>query len=78
MMIEKEFSSSSLCLGKSVAKAQTLKSAEIRCYRLNHASRERGYFLMTAEGKIYEPEFGYSESQNGGEIGRSTTWNLSP
>lgn len=40
MMIEKEFDSSSPYLYKAVAKGQTLKSAEIRWYRINDAGRE--------------------------------------
>ena len=40
MMIEKEFDSSSPYLYKAVATGQTLKSAEIRWYRINHAGQE--------------------------------------
>lgn len=36
MMLEKEFDSSSPYLYKAVATGQTLKSAEIRWYRINH------------------------------------------
>ncbi|WP_166362577.1 Hcp family type VI secretion system effector [Pseudomonas akapageensis] len=50
MMIEKEFDSSSPYLYKAVAKGQTLKSAEIRWYRINDAGQEEAYFLMTLEG----------------------------
>jgi type VI secretion system secreted protein Hcp len=50
MMIEKEFDSSSPYLYKAVATGQTLKSAEIRWYRINHAGQEECYFVMTIEG----------------------------
>ena len=50
MMFEKEFDSSSPYLYKAVAKGQTLKSAEIRWYRINDAGREEVYFIMTIEG----------------------------
>lgn len=49
MLLEKEFDSSSPYLYKAVAKGQTLKSAEIRWYRINHAGQEECYFVMTAE-----------------------------
>ncbi len=39
MMLEKDFDSSSPYLYKAVAKGQTLKSAEIRWYRINDAGR---------------------------------------
>ncbi|HBS6320813.1 TPA: Hcp family type VI secretion system effector [Klebsiella pneumoniae] len=50
MMIEKEFDSSSPYLYKAVATGQTLKSAEIRWYRINHAGQEECYFIMLIEG----------------------------
>lgn len=50
MMIEKEFDSSSPYLYKAVATGQTLQSAEIRWYRINHAGQEECYFVMTIEG----------------------------
>lgn len=50
MMLEKEFDSSSPYLYKAVAKGQTLKSAELRWYRINDAGQEVVYFIMTIEG----------------------------
>jgi len=50
MMIEKEFDSSSPYLYKAVARGQTLKSAEIRWYRINYAGQEECYFVMSMEG----------------------------
>lgn len=50
IMIEKEFDSASPYLYKAVATGQTLKSAEIRWYRINHAGQEECYFVMTIEG----------------------------
>lgn len=50
MLFEKEFDSSRPYLYKAVAKGQTLKSAEIRWYRINDAGREEVYFIMTIEG----------------------------
>lgn len=50
MMLEKEFDSSSPYLYKAVAKGQTLKSAELRWYRINDAGQEEAYFIMTLEG----------------------------
>jgi type VI secretion system secreted protein Hcp len=50
MMLEKEFDSASPYLYKAVAKGQTLKSAEIRWYRINHAGMEEAYFVMMLEG----------------------------
>lgn len=50
MMLEKEFDSSSPYLYKAVATGQTLKSAEIRWYRINHAGQEECYFIMMLEG----------------------------
>ena len=50
LVIEKEFDSSSPYLYKAVATGQTLKSAEIRWYRINHAGQEECYFVMTIEG----------------------------
>lgn len=50
MMIEKEFDSSSPYLYRAVSTGQTLKSAEIRWYRINDAGQEECYFIMTLEG----------------------------
>lgn len=50
MMIEEEFDSSSPYLYKAVASGQTLKSAEIRWYRIDDAGQEVVYFIMTMEG----------------------------
>lgn len=50
MAIEKEFDASSPYLYKAVSKGQTLKSAEIRWYRINHAGKEEVYFIMSMEG----------------------------
>lgn len=50
IMIEKEFDRSSPYLYKAVATDQTLQSAEIRWYRINHAGQEECYFIMTIEG----------------------------
>jgi type VI secretion system secreted protein Hcp len=50
VMIEKEFDSSSPYLYKAVSKGQTLQSAEIRWYRINHAGQEEAYFVMLFEG----------------------------
>jgi len=45
---EKEFDSSSPYLYKAVSSGQTLKSAEIKWYRINHAGQEE-YFNMLLE-----------------------------
>lgn len=50
MMIEKEFDSSSPYLYKAVSTGQTLKSAEIRWYRINFSGYEECYFIMFIEG----------------------------
>lgn len=50
LMFEKEFDSSSPYLYKAVAKGQTLKSAELRWYRINDVGREEAYFIITIEG----------------------------
>lgn len=50
MMLEKEFDSSSPYLYKAVATGQTLKSSEIRWYRINYAGQEECYFIMLLEG----------------------------
>lgn len=47
---EKEFDSASPYLYKAVSKGQTLKSAEIRWYRINYVGQEECYFIMTIEG----------------------------
>jgi len=47
---EKEFDSSSPYLYKAVSKGQTLKSAEFKWYRINHAGQEEEYFNMLLEG----------------------------
>lgn len=46
LTIEKEFDSSSPYLYKAVATGQTLKSAEIKWYRINDAGQEAEYFNM--------------------------------
>lgn len=46
MEIEKEFDSSSPYLYKAVSTGQTLKSVEIRWYRINPAGQEEVYFIM--------------------------------
>jgi len=48
--LEKEFDSSSPYLYKAVATGQTLKSAEIRWYKINDAGQEEVYFVMFLEG----------------------------
>ncbi|MCG5078057.1 Hcp family type VI secretion system effector [Paraburkholderia tagetis] len=48
--IEKEFDASSPYLYKAASKGQTLKSAEIKWYRINHAGKEEVYFIMLLEG----------------------------
>jgi len=50
MSIEKEFDAASPYLYKAVAKGQTLKSAELKWYRINHAGQEEVYFIMLIEG----------------------------
>lgn len=50
MMLEKEFDRSSPYLYKAVATGQTLKSAEIRWYRINYSGQEECYFTMALEG----------------------------
>lgn len=50
LMFEKKFDSSSPYLYKAVAKGQTLKSADLRWYRINDAGREEAYFIITIEG----------------------------
>lgn len=50
MDFEKEFDSSSPYLYKAVSSGQTLKSAEIKWYRINHAGQEEEYFNMFMEG----------------------------
>jgi type VI secretion system secreted protein Hcp len=47
---EKEFDASSPYLYKAVSKGQTLKSAEIKWYRINDAGKEEVYFIMLMEG----------------------------
>jgi type VI secretion system secreted protein Hcp len=49
LMIEKEFDSSSPYLYKAVATGQTLKSVEIKWYRINDAGQEVEYFNMLLE-----------------------------
>lgn len=49
MDIEKEFDSSSPYLYKAVSSGQTLKSAEIKWYRINYAGQEEEYFTMFLE-----------------------------
>ena len=50
LTFEKEFDSSSPYLYKAVATGQTLKSAEIKWYRINHGGQEEEYFNMLLEG----------------------------
>ncbi|MEQ4531312.1 MAG: Hcp family type VI secretion system effector, partial [Mixta sp.] len=47
---EKEFDSASPYLYKAVSSGQTLKSAEIKWYRINDAGQEEEYFNMLMEG----------------------------
>ncbi|MGB9097413.1 Hcp family type VI secretion system effector [Erwinia sp.] len=49
MEFEKEFDSSSPYLYKAVSSGQTLKSAEMKWYRINHAGQEEEYFNMFLE-----------------------------
>jgi type VI secretion system secreted protein Hcp len=49
MHIEKEFDAASPYLYKAVAKGQTLKSAELRWYRIDDSGREKVYFTMLLE-----------------------------
>jgi type VI secretion system secreted protein Hcp len=46
---EKEFDASSPYLYKAVSSGQTLKSAEIKWYRINDAGQEQEYFNMLLE-----------------------------
>ena len=48
-IIEKEFDSSSTYLYKAVATGQTLKSAELKWYKINDAGQEVEYFNMLLE-----------------------------
>ncbi|WP_455915150.1 Hcp family type VI secretion system effector [Pantoea agglomerans] len=50
MLIEKEFDSSSPYLYKAVASGQTLKTAELKWYKINDAGQEAEYFNMLIEG----------------------------
>lgn len=50
MIIEKEFDSSTPYLYKAVATGQSLRSAEIKWYRINDAGQEVEYFNMLLEG----------------------------
>ena len=49
LTFEKEFDSSSPYLYKAVAQGRTLKSAEIKWYKINHAGQEEEYFNMLLE-----------------------------
>ncbi|MFD1554477.1 Hcp family type VI secretion system effector [Paraburkholderia silviterrae] len=49
MHIEKEFDASSPYLYKAVATGQSLKSAELKWYRINDAGKEEEYFIMLLE-----------------------------
>lgn len=49
MRIEKEFDSASPYLYKALSKGQTLKSAELRWYRIDDSGREKLYFTMLLE-----------------------------
>ena len=44
MVLEKEFDSSTPYLYKAVATGQSLKSAEIKCYKINDSGQEVEYF----------------------------------
>ncbi|CAX58083.1 Virulence factor for secretion apparatus [Erwinia billingiae Eb661] len=48
-ILEKEFDSSSTYLYKAVASGQTLKSAELKWYKINDAGQEAEYFNMLLE-----------------------------
>ncbi|WP_322062546.1 Hcp family type VI secretion system effector [Paraburkholderia sp. J63] len=50
MHLEKEFDAASPYLYKAVSKGQTLKSAELKWYRINDAGQEEVYFIMLMEG----------------------------
>lgn len=50
MVIEKEFDAASPYLYRAVAGGQTLKSAELKWYRINDAGKEEEYFIMLMEG----------------------------
>lgn len=50
LTFEKEFDYASPYLYKAVATGQTLKSAEIKWYRINHSGQEEEYFNMLLEG----------------------------
>lgn len=49
MLVEKEIDSSSPYLQRAVATGQTLKSAEIRFYQINHAGQEVCYYIIALE-----------------------------
>lgn len=49
MVLVKEYDSSSPYLYKAVTSGQTLLSAEIKWYRINHAGQEEEYFNMLLE-----------------------------
>ncbi|WP_166360872.1 Hcp family type VI secretion system effector [Pseudomonas akapageensis] len=49
LTFEKEFDCSSPLLYKAVAKGQTLTSAEIKWYNINHTGQEQEYFNMLLE-----------------------------
>lgn len=48
-LVEKDFDSASPYLYKALSKGQTLKSAELRFYRIDDSGRERVYFTMYLE-----------------------------
>lgn len=50
LTFEKEIDSSSTYLYKAVATGQTLKSAEIKWYKINHAGQEAEYYNFFLEG----------------------------
>ena len=50
MCIEKEFDASSPYFYKAVATGQTLRSAELKWYKINDAGQEQVYFIMLLEG----------------------------
>lgn len=67
MMLEKEFDASSAYLYKAVAKGQTLRSAELRWYRIDDAGREKVYFTMRLQNvKVTAVHPGMPNIKSGG------------
>jgi len=50
MNVEREFDATTPYLYKAVAKGKTLKSAELKWYRINDADQEQEYLSMLPEG----------------------------